>query len=101
MENNGRANAMETLKAKVLEFKERATPQSWILVALALVIAVPISGGTLALGSFLLDAPLAAILLVLVGVVGYTFIIYGFIYNFLMTLDRTYAAKPVHEEDGE
>lgn len=91
---------METLKAKVQEFKERATPQSWTLVALALVIAVPFTGGTLALASFLLSAPLAAWVLVLLGVVGYAGVTYGLIFNFLLTLDKTYVTKPtVHIEE--
>jgi hypothetical protein len=102
MDNNGKANTMETLKAKVLEFKERATPRSWTLVALSLVIAVPFSGGTLVLGSFVTAASPLALLLVLLGLVGYVCVIYGFIYNFLLRLERTFVVKPeieIEEED--
>lgn len=99
MENNGKANAMETLKAKVLELKENWDAPFWPLVGLALFFAVPVSGGTLALSVFLSGASPLVVLLVLLGMASYAFILYQMVYGFLKTLDRTYIAKPVHEEE--
>lgn len=99
MENNGKANVMENLKAKLAELKENFRPPIWTLVFVAVFIAIPMSGGTLALGTFLIDASFPAMLLILVGVVGYVHLIYMVIYNFFKTLDKTYVVKPVHNDE--
>lgn len=90
---------METLKAKVLELKENWNAPFWPLVGLALFFAVPVSGGTLALSTFLSGAKPLVVLLVLLGMASYTFVFYKLIYGFLMRLDENYVAKPVHEEE--
>lgn len=99
MENNGKANAMETLKAKVLELKEKWNPPVWTLAGFALFLAVPISGGTLALGSFLTGAHPLAVVWVLGGLVGYTYLIYTMSLKFLMTLDQAIAGADEEEEN--
>lgn len=83
---------METIKAKVLELKGRATPSSWTLVLLAVFVAVPMSGGTLALGSFLIGASPLAVAWVIMGTVGYVYIVYNLMISFLGTLDEAILA---------
>lgn len=99
MENNGKANAMETLKAKVSELKENFDLPLWPLVGLALFFAVPVSGGTLALSIFLSGATPLVVVMVLAGLASYAFVFYKLIYGFLKTLDQRFVALPVHEEE--
>lgn len=99
MENNGKVNVMETLKAKVLEFKENWNAPSWVLVALSLAIAIPAAGGWLGLAVFLIGAPVGAVLLILLAIGVFALAAYNFLYNVLLTLDRTYVAYPVHDDE--
>lgn len=91
---------METLKVRVKDFVENFEGPSWILVLLALTIAIPMSGGIIAFASFFIGASVGAMVFALLGLIGLTWQVYHFTYHFLKTLDQTYVAKPVHDEEG-
>lgn len=84
---------METLKAKVLELKEKWNPPFWPLVLLAWFFAVPMVGGTLALGTYLVGASAGTVVWVVAGLVWYTYLIYRLIHGFLSNLDAQIAGK--------
>ena len=92
---------METLKAKVVEFKENFEGPSWPLVGLSLLIAIPFVGGVMSFASFLVQTLVSPVLglLMILGTLAFVYVIYVGILGFIYGMDATYVAKPVHEEE--